>query len=315
MKVIIWGSRGSIPASAQMNSMKNKILKALEAAQEYTFQNIEDIKQFVNDLPFSVVNTYGSNTSCVEIRDGDEYIIFDSGTGIRDFGNYVMSTGKQNCIFHIFMSHVHWDHIQGFPFFVPAFIPGNKIHFYGFHNNIKEAMISQQNEPNFPVPYDFLNADIDFTTLDLKKEYKIAGYKIKGLEQNHPGKSYGYSFEKNSKKIVYSTDSEHDLDNPKELLPFEKFFKDADLLIFDAQYSLMDVIQMKKNWGHSSNIVGLELSVKANVKQFCMFHTEPTCDDETLDELLNETKMYRELFSEKHPLNISLAYDGMEIEV
>jgi len=285
------------------------------------FATDEELKEFIEkDLPFAVRGSYGCNTSCVEIRSGEESILCDAGTGLRDFGNDVLQSSAQkkygqSHTFHIFISHLHWDHIQGFPFFVPAYIPGNHVHIYGFHRELEQAFVHQQDLPYFPVPLKNMKASITFTVLEQGQEYEIAGFKVQGMKQNHPGDSYGYRFEKEGKTIVYSTDSEHQKDADDEDYPFLDFFRNANVLIFDAQYPLVDALQTKENWGHSSNIVGVELSVKANVKCLCIFHTEPTCDDETLHQFLEDTRRYLQIYAGSHPLTIDLAYDGLEIEI
>ncbi len=250
----------------------------------------------------------------MEVEGSDEYIIFDAGTGLRDFGNHIMGQPLRSSVFHIFISHLHWDHIQGFPFFIPAFLKQNRIHIYGCHNGLKDAFVSQQSPPFFPVPFKVMNADIDFSILTPLKQYEIAGIKVSAIEQNHPGGSYAYRVEKNGKSVVYASDSEY-----KELGSsdngFLDFIKGADLLIFDAQYSLLDSLHTKENWGHSSNIAAVEVSLQAGVKHVCLFHSEPTCDDKTLDRVFEETCKYKELFNEKAVLEISMAYDGKEIEV
>jgi len=278
------------------------------------------------ELPFSIRGSYGNNTPCVEIMGGQEYIICDAGTGLRDLGNHHMriaDQGKEHkeAVFNIFISHLHWDHIQGFPFFTPAYIPGNRINIYGFHEHMEEAMVLQQNSPYFPVPLKRMSADIRFIRLTEGEEYEIGGFKVKGIKQNHPGDSYGYRFEKDGKVIVYSSDAEHktswDQTARNDNYPFLEFFKQADLLIFDAQYEWGEAVQSKDDWGHSSYIAAVELSAKANVRHLCLFHNEPTYDDDRLDVLLQDTREYLKIYNDRqpHPLKIDLSYDGMELEV
>lgn len=318
MQVHFWGSRGSLPASITAGMVERKIFKALQAARSFHLETDNAIKTFIQrELPFAVRASYGGNTPCVEIRNDVEYILCDAGTGLRDFGNHYLKTGKaaSSDVFHIFISHVHWDHIQGFPFFTPAYLPGNGIHIYGFHNELEKAFISQQNNPCFPVPLQGMQADINFHVLEPGRSYDIAGLNITGMKQNHPGDSYGYCFLRDGKKIVYSTDSEHKQNAVDESYEFIEFFKDADLLIFDAQYSFLDAAGSKENWGHSSNILGVELALRAGVRHLCLFHNEHTCDDEFLDEFLNDTRRYLQVIDDSSPLKINLAYDGLEIEV
>ncbi|MBU1697690.1 MAG: STAS domain-containing protein [Proteobacteria bacterium] len=318
MEILFWGTRGSLPCAVTSEMIRKKIKSALAIALEKKLAAFDDLDRFVEtQLPFSVSSGYGCNTPCVEIIGGSESVICDAGSGLRDYGNWVMKNPGEKAkqsgqVFNIFMSHLHWDHIHGFPFFTPAYIPGNTINIFGFHENLEEAFKRQQAEPSFPVPLEVLSATINFTTLDLEKEHSIAGFKIFGIEQNHPGKSYGYSFEKNNRKIIYSTDSEHKLDK-KKLDEFIRFCKDADILINDAQYHLFDALETKENWGHSSNIVVTELAVRSNVKHLCMFHHEHTSDDTDLDKFLNETKRYLKLYDKSSSLIIDMAYDGMRI--
>jgi phosphoribosyl 1,2-cyclic phosphodiesterase len=321
VRTIFWGTRGSLPASVTAEAVRRKIVQALKEAKGRVFQSHEEVEAFVStSLPFSVRGGYGTNTSSIEIKGGKEYILCDAGTGLRDFGNHVLRAADADKpaspkIFNIFISHLHWDHIQGFPFFTPAYIPGNRINIYGGHREIREAFVKQQEEPNFPVPLSLMRADIRFEVLEPGRQYEVAGLKMTCIKQNHPGDSYGYRFEKDGKTVVYSTDCEHKEAAHHEDYEFMDFFRDADLLIFDAQYDLIDAIYVKENWGHSSNIIAVELSVIAGVKHLCLYHNEPTMDDERLDAFLQDTRLYLNIYAEFSPLRISMAYDGLEVEV
>ena len=328
MRVYFWGTRGSLPASITAQTVRAKIIRAIKAAQGHNFGNDADIENFVdNELSFTIGGTYGSNTPCVEIKNGDEYVICDAGTGLRDLGNHHMKLIEQGLqrrsgsVFNIFVSHFHWDHIQGFPFFTPAYIPGNKVRIYGYHKNLKNYFEKQQNQPYFPVPLSSMSADIQFVVLKPEKSYEISGFEISGIEQKHPGDSYGFRFQKEGKTVVYSTDAEHrtsyDSIAREENYPFLDFFKEADLLIFDAQYDWNEAVLSKDDWGHSSYVAGVELAVKSNVKHLCLFHNEPTYTDERLEALLEDTRNYLKIYNDHkpHPLKIDLAYDGYEIEV
>jgi len=318
MKVYFWGTRGSLPASFDSSRVRPKLQEALRLARDAKLDTDEDIDAFIDGLPFHIRSTYGTNTPCVEIRGGgepDSYVICDCGSGLRDFSNYVLEQHHPKPqTFHIIMSHFHWDHMVGFPFFVPAYVPGNKVHIYGVHKELEYPFKRQQEEPCFPVPMSIMGADIEFHKLEVGKEYDIGGFKVFSILQNHPGDAYGYSFAKDGQRIVYSSDSEHTVESNKEDYPFVEFFKDADVVIFDAQYELFDAIDTKASWGHSSNVSGVELAIRANAKRLCLFHNEHTADDETLDTFLEETRHYLDIYSEGHPLEIFLSYDGLEID-
>ena len=321
MRIYFWGTRGSLPASTTFKAIQEKIFKAISISRSHTLETEDAINAFIrNELPFSIRGSYGGNTSCVEIRGQEEFILCDAGTGLRDFGNHLLKSGEMrqrgsSPVFNIFISHPHWDHIQGFPFFVPAYIPGTRINIYGCHADLKKVFETQQSAPFFPVPLKVMSAEIVFHALEPGKTYDIAGLSVHGIKQNHPGDSYGYCFLKDGKKVVYSTDAEHKQDAEHEEYEFLEFFSKADLLIFDAQYSLADAIGGKENWGHSSNLVAVELAVKSGVKRLCLFHGEHSYDDEASDKFLEDTRKYLNLFEDAYPLEIDLAYDGLEIEV
>ena len=321
MKVCFWGTTGSLSAGINANTIRDKLFDALKLSVGEKLDSDDAINSFIdNNLPFNTSGTFGNNTSCVEIRGGNEFIILDAGTGIRDFGNWCMrkfagQETKEKPIFHIFLSHLHWDHIQGFPFFTPAYIPGNTVNVYGFHPDIKDSFLKQQSAPNFPVPLNVMGADINFKILDLDQEHEIAGFKIRGMEQNHPDASFGYRFEKDGRAVVYSTDSEHKEDSNEPDYHFIPFFKDADLLIFDAMYSLLEAIDLKEDWGHSSNLVAVELACRSKVKRLCLFHHEPVHNDATLSNILENTRKYLKIFDEESQMQIDTAYDGLCIKI
>ena len=316
MIVRFWGTRGSIPVGLGSSAVKDKLVTALLHAAGRTFDTPDKARRFVDEeLDFAVSHTFGGESSCVEIDTGSgEYVLCDLGSGARVFGNHVLAAGLDaGRTFHVFMSHLHWDHIMGFPFFMPAYLPGNRIHVYGCHATMEEALRRQNSAPCFPVDFSRMGASIEFRRLEPGKRYEIAGLGVTTLRQHHGGDSYGYRFEKDGKILVYSTDSEHKQDNPAAFQPFVDFFRDADLVIFDAMYSLADATSVKEDWGHSSNVVGVELCQMAGARHLCLFHHEPIFDDAKLTRVLRETQRLEEITRGERKLQISAAYDGMEI--
>ena len=165
------------------------------------------------------------------------------------------------------------------------------------------------------MPFDSLAASIEFVTLQPGRSYDIAGWSVTARLQNHSGDSYGFRFVRDGRVIVYSTDSEHRLDVPDEVEGAATFFADADLVIFDAMYSLAEAVSVKEDWGHSSNVVAVELCQLANAKHLVLFHHEPANDDEHIAAIWRETLRYEEISRTGQALRVSAAYDGMEIEL
>jgi len=322
MRVKFWGTRGSLAAPLDAGAVRAKVRAALERAAGADLSSPAKIDAFIAErLDFTIAGTYGGNTSCVEIDAGSgEYVLCDLGTGARVFAHRLSGEPDRGRprVFNVFLSHVHWDHIMGFPFFPPAYASGNLVRIHGCHASLEAALRTQHSAPWFPVDFSALGARIEFVTLEPGRRYEIAGLEVSAMKQQHTGDSYGYRFERDGKAVVYSTDSEHRLDRPEESAAFVAFFKDADLVIFDAMYSLADAVSVKADWGHSSNIVGVELCHRAGVKHYCMFHHEPIHGDAKLHQLLAETVRYEEISQERaRPgrMRVSSAYDGMEIEL
>jgi phosphoribosyl 1,2-cyclic phosphodiesterase len=268
-----------------------------------------------NVLPFSVRGTYGGNSSCVEIAAvGEDPVICDLGTGVREFGRRALAehgVDRKRC-YHVFQSNLRWDHIMGFPFFAPAWIAGNRICIYACQAGLEEAL-RRQSPSFFPVDFDALGADIEFLTLEPGRNYEIAGFSVSAFRQF--GDSYGYRFTRNGKTIVYSTDCEHRYSHLTASYPFVEFYRGADLLIFDAMYSLGQIVSVKEDTGHSSNIHAVELAHMACVKRVVLFHHEPASDDRTIEDIVNQTLRLEQICRRDLPVEVIAGYDGLELTV
>jgi phosphoribosyl 1,2-cyclic phosphodiesterase len=319
MLIRFWGTRGSIPAPLGHKSVRAKIREALLLARGHHLDGLEAVESFIDEeLPFSIAGTFGGNSSCVElVTGGDEYVICDLGSGVREFGNRVIAKhgAAKPHRYNVFLSHLHWDHILGFPFFTPSYIPGNEIRIFGCHKAMREAFIRQQSHPCFPIDFRKLGASIEFIELEPGRSYDIDGLSVSTIQQNHPSDSYGFRFSQADKSVVYSTDCEHKFQILNDAYPFIEFFRNADILIFDAQYSLADQISVKEDWGHSSNMIAVELAQLAGVRHLVMYHHEPALDDRMLEKILEETRHYAEMTKSVRKLSVTSAYDGLEIVI
>jgi phosphoribosyl 1,2-cyclic phosphodiesterase len=318
VRVRFWGTRGSIPVALTSADIRDKVAVALMRAGGRSFGSIGEAYAYAEQqLDFSLSHTFGGHSACVELETGhDEYFVCDMGSGARPFGAHVLArqSGRPATV-NVFMSHVHWDHIMGFPFFGPAYVPGTRIRIHGCHEVLEHAFRLQQAPPCFPVEFSQLAATIEFVRLTPREARVVSGIRVTPEPQMHSGDSYGYRFEGPGKSFVYTTDSEHKLENRAQTERFVRFFNEADLVVFDAMYSLADAISVKADWGHSSNIIGVELCQMARVKHLVLFHHEPAYDDSTIEGVLRETRRFEELTRGTQPLQVSAAYDGLEIDV
>lgn len=268
---------------------------------------------------------YGGNTSCVAVEFSDSMFIFDAGTGIRQLGVNIMNTrmpkGDDKYDIYMFLSHTHWDHIQGLPFFQPAYHPGFRLHIYGSSTQdamLERLLIGQMDSNYFPVPMSALGSDMNITEVD-KKPMDVAGAKITFEDLHHPGGAVAFRVEKGGKSFVYATDNELNTqfteegelidDNPVGKA-YSKLISGVDLLIADGQYT-SEEYAVKVGWGHTSIPALLSVAHKAGVKQTAVYHHDPMHTDNMLDELSSK---YLHKFQDLNPrMDIFWAREGLTL--
>jgi phosphoribosyl 1,2-cyclic phosphodiesterase len=253
----------------------------------------------------------GGNTACVEVRCGTDLVILDAGTGLRALGYALLKELPIKA--HLFFSHVHWDHIQGFPFFPPAFIAGNSIKLHGMINvtgTIEETLSGQMNYPSFPVRLQDMGAEMAFNDLHEGEVVELpGGGRVTNARLNHPSGALGYRIQIGGRAVVYATDTEHYSITDGKLA---RLAAGADVLIYDATYTpeeyagKIDGIP-KTGWGHSTNEEGARLAKEFGVKQLVLFHHDPSQSDEAVAE---KERRARVLFPET-----VAAREGLVIEL
>ncbi len=220
----------------------------------------------------------GGNTSCVEVMCNAQRIVLDAGTGLRALGNALVATREPQSL-SLLLSHFHWDHIQGLPFFVPAYMPQTKLTIVGAsdgRHSLRDKLSRQMTEPHFPVQLDDLSAQLTYREARPMQSFELGEVRVKVARLNHPGGVFAYRLEHESTSIVYATDTEHYACVDPAL---NNLAQGADVLIYDAQYT-EDEYQSKVGWGHSTYVAGADVAKAAGVKQLVLFHHDPMRTDE-----------------------------------
>jgi len=258
---------------------------------------------------------FGGNTSCVEVRAGKAILVFDGGTGLRLLGKKLLK--EMPLTAHMFFSHVHWDHIQGFPFFEPAFVAGNVFYLYGGNNvsrTLEETLAGQMDHPNFPVHLSAMGATMRFRDLVEGETVVIDDdgppVRVTNASGNHPQGVYAFRVEHGRKVFVYATDTEHYAGHvDAKLLDLAR---GADVLVYDAQYTPEEYAGSagtggpKTGWGHSTFEEGVRLAKASGAVRLVLFHHDPIQNDAAVRE--KETRA-KALFP-----SVIAAHEGLVVE-
>jgi len=294
MRIRFWGTRGSLPK------------------------------------PGSTTLHYGGNTSCVEVRTaGGTLIVLDCGTGVHGLGQALVAEEPSSVRGHLLITHTHWDHIQGFPFFDPLFVPGNVWDIYGpggLGRRLEETLAGQMEYSYFPITLAQLGATIHYHDL-IEATFALDDVRVTTRYLNHPAPTLGYRLEADGVTLVYATDhepharpqSDHPGETPPGLLPVHRedrghieFLAGADLLIHDAQYTAAEYPK-RIGWGHSPATYAVDVALAAGAKRLALFHHDPSRGDEALEQLLG---VCQERVTAGHgTLEIDAAAEGQRIDL
>lgn len=226
--------------------------------------------------PGAATAEVGGNTSCVEVRCGEELFVLDAGTGLRGLGDELMRRGEQRA--ELLLSHLHWDHIQGLPFFVPLYVGGTELGLSGpgfGEGGLEGALRRQMSAPGFPVELGNVGARLRTQELEHGSRFQKGDVTVTAAELNHPGGVLGYRLDFAGRSVVYATDTEHFQHVDPALAELSQ---GADLLIYDAQYT-PEEYPSKVGWGHSTFEAACALAKEAGVKRLALFHHDPRHGD------------------------------------
>lgn len=245
----------------------------------------------------------GGNTSCVEVTSGDHRLILDAGTGIRALGDALVKGGKPTHATLLF-SHLHWDHVQGFPFFTPAFVPGNELTLLGpgEHGDaeLEKVLRKQMQPPSFPVTLDTMRAKMTFGAARSGESRQVGPFSVTPFELPHPQGCLGYRIEADGKSFIYATDVELTLDGLTS--PLARFFEGADALCLDAQYTPDEYAgrgtMPRKGWGHSTMIEAARIAQAVGARRLYLFHHDPAHNDDMVASMAEQA---RDVFPRAEP--------------
>jgi phosphoribosyl 1,2-cyclic phosphodiesterase len=318
MKVRFWGVRGSCPTPLSTPDIQAKIISVVNRIKLPDIKDKSSREKFLSKLPIDIFGTTGGNTSCVEIRLSDNsMIILDCGTGLLGLYQRLIERSEIDNIneYHIFISHFHYDHLMGIPYFVPFFQKNKTINFYSPYVNMEKILRNFLRKPYHPVGFEVFAAKVNFITLN-KEPIRVGSGEINWIKRTHPDGTIAYGITEGDRRVIYSTDTELEEKNFKMTRKNKKFFYGADMIILDSQYTLEESIE-KISWGHSSFSMAIEFAQIFKIKGLYLFHHEPSNNDEKVLKIEKMARNYQShlLKRQKHKLHIELAREGVNVEI
>lgn len=302
MRLKLWGVRGSLPSPISPENLNLRFENLLDQYAKFYSMNPDlTPSSFLSSLPQYQVGGYGGHTTCAEICTHKTRLIIDAGSGIQALSQHLMATDPTITDYHIYITHFHWDHLIGLSFFVPMYIPGKNIHFYGVHRELEPMIRSLFKKPNFPVPFDSLASKSFFHIMPPREEFQIGDLKLKAYSLDHPDPCWGLRIEHENKSIAWCVDNEAIRTSAEELGEDNQLYHNADLMIFDAQYSFSEGLT-RINWGHSNGPIGLDIAIRENIKKVLFVHHDPSASDEAIHKAEQQTQAYYQAICKERKL-------------
>lgn len=323
-KVKYWGVRGSLPSSPTPEQWAKDFQDLMAGFFKAGFSKAEQVAEYVKGLSVPQIGGFGTATTCVEVNSSSGQIIIDGGSGIRNLSEKMLAgpAGKGKGEIHIFLTHFHWDHLIGLPFFAPNFIPGNQIHYYAVQPELERMVRGKFQRPYFPVSFESLGGKLQFHKLEPRKAVKIHDMMITPYQLDHPDPCWGYRVENEGRSYAHCVDTEGTRSSREALGEDLPLYTNADLMYFDAQYTLPELAE-KSNWGHSAAQIGLDIAFRESVKHVIFAHHDPGATTKQIYEIKKETEEYyqwRLKTAESHKQKLPkvlwrYAHEGLEIDL
>lgn len=288
------------------------------------YRDPSQIQKYIDQIDMPLIGGYGAATTCVEVSTPRGQLIIDGGSGIRILSERLMSGtyGRGRGPFHIYMTHFHWDHVIGLPFFTPHFLPGVQIHYYAVHEELEKLIRGIFAKPYFPVPFEALASKIHFHVVEPRKPFTVDDLVCTPYMLDHPDPSWGLRVECGGKTYAHCVDTEGTRVSREDLGPDLPLYQNVDLMYFDAQYTFPDLAE-KANWGHSASQIGLDIAFREGIRDVLFAHHDPGASIQMIQEIKRQTQEYYQWRCQSSKdsgefisdVKWDFAHEGMEVKL
>ena len=292
MRIKLWGVRGSLPSPPTPQQIRRRIEEVLQLFDRVRRNDPDkDPRAFLETLPPHMTGGYGGNTLCGEVTAGASRLIIDGGSGIRGLSEALTADEPNLTDYHIYFTHFHWDHMIGLPFFAPFYQPGKTVHCYGVHPDLEDNVRRLFRKPNFPVPFEAIEKQVRFHRLEPRRPVQIGTLRVTPYELDHPDPCWGVRVESGGRSVAWAVDTECSRVSREEMGEDVALYRDADVMVFDAQYTFGQALE-KINWGHSSGPIGIDIAIRENVQTALFVHHDPAASDDVIRQAEEQTLHY-----------------------
>ncbi len=315
MRIKFWGVRGSLPYSSETLEWANHFKRLMTQFFQNGHSKSTEIDLFLADKSVPEIGGYGSATTCVQISSGQNCLIIDGGSGLKKYNDDLMKNSFSQAEHHILMTHFHFDHTMGIPYFTPHFLKGHKIHYYSPDINCEKYIRALFQKPTFPVPFELLSAEIIFHHLKPYEKYQIQNFTVQAFSTDHSDACYGYKVTSLDKKTYsHAVDNEIIRQSADDLKQDAGLYQNTNILYIDAQYSEEDV-KNKKGWGHGTFDRAFEICRHFNIEQVFFGHHDPSYDREDIQKMSEKTKLHVEKNHALQKIKWQYVYDGLVVQL
>jgi len=321
-KVKFWGVRGSIPSGESPEQWEQHIRFLLNRFFKEGYSKKDDIDSFLDGLPQQMLGGFGVDTSCVEVQGDRCSLLIDGGSGLRRYGQEITPLLKGGEEHHILLTHFHWDHLLGIPFFAPIFRPDQTIHLYAVQDDLEQHIRMKFSKPFFPVSFEMLSSKIVFHKLKPREPHSIDEFLVTPYLLDHPDPCWGFRIEKDGLVYAHCVDTEGTRVSREEMGLDLPLYQNVDLMYFDAQYTLPELVE-KANWGHSAAQIGIDIAMREGIRYVVFGHHDPGATIKNIFDIKKQTRDYHEWRIQTartnrvsyNPVNWLFGYDGLTLDL